>query len=179
MRLYNTLIPYEEIPYYGIVYGVCRDFTHLSRYNCLRQVTHTYYDDGLTNYDYSNINYVESKYKTYWEEKAIDRPYAVYEATQIFHDYIALETPNAFTTNMEIDYYEVPYSEENRLDLIAYKLLGSAMRSWVIAYMNKLEDGFTVKAGQKIVVPKSFNALFNKGEILSPVASNTLNLGAE
>lgn len=190
MRLYNTLVPYIEIPYYGIVYGVCREFKFVSRYASLRQVTHTYYDDSLTNYDYVSWDYVKNKFttydrkndiysKNYKAEKAIDRPYAVYENAQVFHEYLALETPNAFTTDIEIDYYEVPTDEENRLDLIAYKLFGSATRSWIIAYMNKLEDGFSVRAGQKLVVPKSFDKLFDRDEILAPVAYDTLKLREE
>ena len=73
--------------------------------------------------------------------------------------YIALETPNAFTTYLAVDYYEVPQSEANRLDLIAYKYLGNATYSLVIAYMNKIEDGFSVQAGQRLMIPKSFNAI--------------------
>lgn len=190
MRNYNTLIPYIEIPYYGIIYGVCREFTQISRYATLRQVTHTYYDDTLTNYDYVKWDYVQNRFSEYEKtndvysakydpDKAIDRPYAVYEHANVFHEYIALETPNTFTTEMEIDYYEVPTDEENRLDLIAYKLLGSPTRSWIIAYLNKLEDGFSVMAGQKLIVPKSFDKLFDRDEMLAPVAYNMLNLREE
>lgn len=93
--------------------------------------------------------------------------------------FIALETPNPFTTNVEVDYYEVPTYQENRLDIIAQDKLGSASYSWVIAYFNRIEDGFTVKPGQKLIIPKQFTSLFNKGEILQSVSPLALNLGSE
>lgn len=93
--------------------------------------------------------------------------------------FIALETPNPFTTNVEVDYYEVPTHQENRLDIIAQYKLGSASYSWVIAYFNGIEDGFTVKPGQKLIIPKQFTSLFNKGEILQSVSPLALNLGSE
>lgn len=93
--------------------------------------------------------------------------------------FIALETPNPFTTNVEVDYYEVPTHQENRLDIIAQDKLGSASYSWVIAYFNGIEDGFTIKPGQKLIIPKQFTSLFNKGEILQSVSPLALNLGSE
>lgn len=93
--------------------------------------------------------------------------------------FIALETPNPFETNTEVVYYEVSTSEENRLDLIANKLLGSAQYGWVIAYFNGIQDGFTVSAGQRIIVPKNVTQLFAKGECLASVSPLTLNLGTE
>lgn len=138
--VYNTLTPYKVLPYDGIQYGVCREFDHISRYRCLRQVVH---------------NYNET-----------DR-------------FVALETPNPFTSNVDVFYYDVPSYEENRLDLIAYKHLGSATYAWVIAYFNHIEDGFTVKQGQRLIIPKSFTSLFNSGEILASVNPSTLNLGSE
>lgn len=93
--------------------------------------------------------------------------------------FVALETPNAFETDCEVVYYEVPPYEENRLDLIAYKFLGSANYAWVISYFNGIEDGFTVHDGQKIMIPKSFTSLYNKGEVLASVSPLTLNLGTE
>lgn len=93
--------------------------------------------------------------------------------------FIALETPNPFTTNVEVDYYEVPTYQENRLDIIAQDKLGSASYSWVIAYFNRIEDGFTVKPGQKLIIPKQFTSLFNRGEILQSVSPLALNLGSE
>jgi hypothetical protein len=69
--------------------------------------------------------------------------------------------------------------EENRLDLIAQKELGSATYSWVIAYFNQIEDGYTVREGQRLVIPESVTALLSKGEILAPIAYTRLNLGEE
>lgn len=40
MEWYNTLTPYRDIPYYGIQYGVCYDYKHISRYKGLRSVVH-------------------------------------------------------------------------------------------------------------------------------------------
>ena len=136
----DTLQPYDVVPYEGIQYGVCREYDHISRYRCLRQVVH---------------NYNES-----------DR-------------FVALETVNPFTYNTEVIYYDVPAYEENRLDIIANKLLGSATYAWVIAYFNHIEDGYTVAQGQRIVVPKSFTSLFSSGELLASINPSTLNLGSE
>lgn len=93
--------------------------------------------------------------------------------------FITLETPNPFETHSEVIYYEVPTSEQNRLDLIAYKTLGSAQYSWAIAYFNGIQDGFTVHAGQRIMIPRNITQLFEKGECLASVSPITLNLGTE
>lgn len=141
MEVYNTLIPYYTIPYQGIAYGHCRDFNYVSRYQNLRQVTHS--PDSMSN------------------------------------RFIALETPNAFTTQCAVKYYQVPAQYENRLDIIAYKLLGSAQYSWVLAYFNNIEDGFTVREGETIVYPENISSLFQNHEILSTITATTLNLGTE
>ena len=94
--------------------------------------------------------------------------------------YVTLETVNPFTTNAEVKYHEVLATEENRLDLIAQKELGSATYSWVIAYFNRIEDGYTVREGQRLVIPaKGVTDLLNKGEILAPITALKLNLGEE
>lgn len=93
--------------------------------------------------------------------------------------YIALETSNKFTTRTDVTYYTVPANLENRLDIIAQKFLGSASYSWVIAYFNGIEDGFTVLEGTRLAIPSSISSLFNNGEILAPIAATTLNLGSE
>lgn len=93
--------------------------------------------------------------------------------------FIDLETPNPFETNSDITYYEVPQHEENRLDIIAFNLLGSAQYAWAIAYFNQIEDGFTVHSGQKLIIPRNITQLFEKGECLASVSPNTLNLGTE
>lgn len=93
--------------------------------------------------------------------------------------YMALETVNPFTTNADVDYYEVPSRYENRLDIIAYEELGSASYAWVIAYFNNIEDGFSVHEGQLIKIPKNISSLFSSGEILQTVPALGLNLGSE
>lgn len=93
--------------------------------------------------------------------------------------YVTLETVNPFVTNTEVKYHEVTVPEENRLDLIAEKELGSATYSWVIAYFNNIEDGYTAREGQKLVIPTSVTALLNTGEILAPITALRLNLGEE
>ena len=47
--------------------------------------------------------------------------------------FIALETPNPIISNAQFIYYDVPATEENRLDLIAYKFFGSPQYSWIIS----------------------------------------------
>lgn len=94
--------------------------------------------------------------------------------------FVALETPNNIhATNLDVTYYEVPYSEENRLDIIASKFLGSSNYKWVIAYFNDIEDGYTVISGTKLKIPKSITSLFNTGELLQSVNPTQLNLGSE
>ena len=93
--------------------------------------------------------------------------------------YVMLETVNPFVSNTVVKYHEVDVSEENRLDLIAQKELGSATYGWVIAYFNGIEDGYTVREGQRLVIPGSVTALLSKGEILAPVTALKLNLGEE
>ena len=141
MKYYTTLGPYDEFEHVPIQYGVCRDYSHLSRYRGLRQVAH----------DPSN------------------------ETTR----FIALETPNPFQTTTEVSFYEVPLTEENRLDLIAQKLLGSVQYRWILAYFNRIPDGYTVHEGQVLMCPKNISALFNKGEVLAPINPLQLNLGTE
>lgn len=93
--------------------------------------------------------------------------------------YTTLETVNPFTTNTTVKYHEVTATEEDRLDLIAYNELGSATYAWVIAYFNQIEDGYTVREGQRLVMPESVTALLSKGEILAPITALKLNLGEE
>ena len=93
--------------------------------------------------------------------------------------YVTLETVNPFITHTEVKYHEVTVPEENRLDLSAEKELGSAPYGWVIAYFNGIEDGYTAREGQKLVIPNSVTALLNTGEILAPITALKLNLGEE
>ena len=131
--------PYDELDHEGIIYSVCRDFNHISRYRNLRQVVH---------------------------QPGPDR-------------YVTLETVNPFVTNTEIKYHEVTSTEVDRLDLIAEAELGSATYGWVIAYFNRIEDGYTVREGQRLVIPNSVTALLSSGEILAPITALKLNLGEE
>lgn len=93
--------------------------------------------------------------------------------------FISLETVNPFNSNVEVVYYEVPSDEENRLDIIANKMLGSVSYAWVIAYFNGISDGYTVYEGQKLRIPKNLTSLFNSGEVLAPIPVMALNLGTE
>ena len=92
---------------------------------------------------------------------------------------VTLETTNPFTTHTEVKYHEVTVPEENRLDLIAEKELGSATYAWVIAYFNRIEDGYTAREGQKLIIPNNVTALLSNGEILAPITALKLNLGEE
>lgn len=141
MKWYDTLTPYKTIEYRGIQYTVCRDYSHISRYRCLRQVV--------------------------FSPTHQDR-------------FIALETPNAIVVNnLPVKYHVVTAVEENRLDIIANKELGSVTYAWIIAYLNKIIDGYTVHEGQRLVVPTSVTSLFSRGEMLAPVSPSVLNLGSE
>lgn len=93
--------------------------------------------------------------------------------------YIALETTNPFDTSANMSTYVVPADRENRLDLIAYEKLGSASYAWIIAYVNKIEDGFTVLEGTSLQIPNSITSLFESGELLASVTASKLNLGSE
>lgn len=93
--------------------------------------------------------------------------------------FIALETPNPFSSNADVVYHDVRSHEVNRLDVIATKYLGSPTYSWIIAQFNNIEDGFTIREGQRLAIPKSLSSLFNKGELLAPISALSLNLGEE
>lgn len=94
--------------------------------------------------------------------------------------FTALETANAIISNkLPVKFHTVTVTEENRLDLIAYKELGSVSYAWVIAYMNRIVDGYTVHEGQRLTIPVNITSLFSKGELLAPVSPSALNLGSE
>lgn len=103
----------------------------------------------------------------------------VHNPTDMENRFIALETVNPIKSDASFSWYEVPYIEQNRLDLIAKKFYGSAQYSWIISYMNRIEDGFTVYAGQRIKIIDNFTDLFSKGEILASIPAMILNLGSE
>jgi hypothetical protein len=93
--------------------------------------------------------------------------------------FIALETTNPVEIKASYRMYTVPTLEENRLDLIADKFYGSPNYAWIISYMNGIEDGYTVYAGQKIKILQNFTDLFAKGELLASIPAMSLNLGSE
>jgi hypothetical protein len=93
--------------------------------------------------------------------------------------FIVLETPNSTESKASYRYYTVPKIEQNRLDLIANKFYGSSSYSWIISYMNGIEDGYTVYSGQRIKILNNFSDLFSKGELLASIPAMTLNLGNE
>jgi hypothetical protein len=49
--------------------------------------------------------------------------------------------------------YTVSAAEENRIDIIAYKIYGSASLYWVLCYMNNIPDPLNVPAGTILYVP--------------------------
>ena len=104
---------------------------------------------------------------------------------QVVHDpssferFITPETPNPLLSNAKFIYYDVPRTEENRLDLIAQRFFGSAQYSWIISYFNDIADGFTVNEGQRLRILQNFTDLFNKGELLASIPALQLQLGEE
>ena len=136
--------------------------------------------DTLTPYD--KVEHIGIQYTTCRDYKHISGNRGL---RQVIHGpnhedrFIALETSNPFITSTEVIYHDVKNHEINRLDIIANKYLGSPSYSWVIAYFNSIEDGFTIREGQRLAIPRSLSSLFNKGEILAPVSALVLNLGEE
>ena len=93
--------------------------------------------------------------------------------------FIATEVPNPIVENdVQFTYHVVTPDEENRLDVISYKHLGTASYAWTIAYFNNIEDGYTVKPGQTVKVPRSVTDLMTTGNILQSVTALQLNLGS-
>lgn len=98
-----------------------------------------------------------------------------------------LETPDRFTTlelqngydysGMEFDYYVVGEDRENRLDLVSYDYYGTPSYAWAIAYVNGIEDGYSVMSGRTLKMPKVVTELFKNGSVLSAVPATSLNLG--
>lgn len=93
--------------------------------------------------------------------------------------FVALETVNTIPEGVDVRYYTVPNRLENRLDIIAQEELGSATYAWIIAYFNKIQDGYTVIEGTKLALPVSISALFQKGQLLASITASKLNLGSE
>ena len=94
--------------------------------------------------------------------------------------YITLETQNNYSyENLEIEYYAVPADHENRLDLIAYEYFGTPSYSWIISYVNGIQDGYSAFEGQVLMIPTELSSLFTSGGVLSAVSPTSLNLGTE
>lgn len=131
---------------------------------------------------YDTVDYAGIQYSVCRDYDHISRYRGLRQVTHIANSpnrFVTLETPNPFQTHSLIRYYEVSTDEENRLDLIAYKLLGDPTYSWILAKFNNIEDGYSVRAGQKLRYPESITTLFNKGEMLASVSPTMLNLGEE
>lgn len=133
---------------------------------------------------YEEVDYKGIQYTTCREFSHISRyrglRQVIHSPNDVADRFISLETPNSFkTSDLEVTWHEVLGTEVNRLDLIATKYLGSASYSWIIAYFNQIEDGFTCRLGQKLQIPKSITDLMKKGEMLQPVTALTLNLSSE
>lgn len=145
-----------------------------------KQYVKPIYYDTMTPYD--EIKHTGIQYTVCRDFEHISRYRGL---RQIVHNpdstdrFISLENINIISSNAEFDYYEVPISEENRLDLIAAKFFGSSSYSWIISYFNGIEDGYTVYEGQKLRILKNFTDLFNNGELLAPISAMQLNLGTE
>ena len=139
------------------------------------------YYDALKPYktvDYGGIDYTVCRdYNHISRYKGLRQ--VIHNPTDTDNRFIALETVNPITSDASYSWYEVPVTEVNRLDIIAKKFYGSAHYSWVISYMNRIEDGFTVYAGQRIMILDNFTDLFSKGEVLASIPAMTLNLGSE
>lgn len=116
--------------------------------------------------DYNHISRYRSLRQVVHQGKSDDR-------------FIALETINPITSSVDMERYIVPAHLENRLDLIAEEHLGSATYAWIIAYINRIQDGFTVIEGTELLIPRSVTSLFEKGQLLEPIQVTKLNLGSE
>lgn len=103
----------------------------------------------------------------------------IHQGNHVDNRYTSLETTNPFKTSAAMRIYTVPSHLENRLDVIAYNELGSSRYSWVIAYINKISDGFTVLEGTQLKIPVSISQLFESGEILGAIEATRINLGSE
>jgi len=49
--------------------------------------------------------------------------------------------------------YTVTASDENRIDIIATKVYGSASLYWIICYMNNIEDPLVLPSGRVLFIP--------------------------
>lgn len=136
------------------------------------------------NIPYKKLDY---KYITYSVCREYDHISRYKGLRQIVHSpeyqnerFISHETSNAITyRNIPVTWHNVLTDEVNRLDIIAYRYLGSAQYAWVIAYFNNIEDGFTCYLDQSLKIPNSISDLMKDGEMLSNISPTYLNLGTE
>lgn len=92
---------------------------------------------------------------------------------------VVFEYPNKFTTSSTLQYHEVLPEEADRLDLLAYRLLGSVDYSWILAFINNIQDSYTVSNGFNLAYPSSVSDLLKSGEFFAPVSPISMNLGTE
>jgi len=60
-----------------------------------------------------------------------------------------------YSSTGDEQYYEVKSEDENRLELIAYKLYGDATLWWLLAYANGIIDPFTeISIGTRLLIPR-------------------------
>lgn len=138
-----------------------------------------YYD---TLQPYGIVKHLGIEYQVCRDFGHISRHKGLRQITHYAEDngrFMTLETANPLLSNARFRYYDVSATEENRLDLIAYKFYGSAQYSWIISYFNGIEDGFTVREGQRLKILENFTDLFSKGELLASIPALQLNLGEE
>ena len=89
-----------------------------------------------------------------------------------------LETQNAYDySTVDFEYYTVSEDRVNRLDLISWDYYGTPDYAWVIAYVNSIQDGYTVLSEQVLAIPRTVTELFKSGSVLASVPATSLNLG--
>lgn len=139
------------------------------------------YYDTLT--PYQEIEHTGIEYNSCYDYSHISRYKGLRRIAHNPYDtdrFVTLETPNPIVANnLNFYSYEVKQAQENRLDLIAEEVYGSAQYSWILSYFNNIEDGFTVNAGQQLKVLKNMSSLFEKNELLASIPGMSLNLGVE
>lgn len=81
--------------------------------------------------------------------------------------YYSIELPeDLHIVTDDVSSYVVKGSDENRLDLIAYKFYGDATMFWVIASYNDIVDPMDVPVGTVLLIP-SKASLYVSGGVLS------------
>lgn len=138
-----------------------------------------YYD---TLQPYGQVKHFGIEYQVCRDFDHISRYKGLRQITHFTEDndrFMTLETPNPLVSNARFRWYDVYATEENRIDLIAYKFYGSAQYGWIISYFNGIEDGYSIFEGQRLKILDNFTDLFSKGELLASIPALQLNLGTE